>query len=71
MHNHKRSLDQILNTDSSDNLLNDFKPQIDSLNRLIITPFQISATVNYQKHNFNYYTGVFYRYNSQYLPKVY
>ena len=45
------SLDQILNTDSSDNLLNDFKPQIDSLNRLIITPFQISATVNYQKHN--------------------
>ena len=65
------SLDQILNTDSSDNLLNDFKPQIDSLNRLIITPFQISATVNYQKHNFNYYTGVFYRYNSQYLPKVY
>ncbi len=65
------SLDQILNTDSSNNWLNDFKPQIDSLNRLIITPFQISATVNYQKHNFNYYTGVFYRYNSQYLPKVY
>ena len=64
------SLNQILNADSSLNLINDFKPKTDSTKRLFVTPFHINTNLNFIKNNYHYYAEIFYRHNSQYLPKV-
>ena len=65
------SLDQIANNDSSNSLFNDFSRGNSLENKILITPFEVNTNINFRVNKIDFYSGLYYRFNSQYLPKIY
>lgn len=55
----------------SNDLTNNFEPEIINKNQWLVTPFTIKADVLYQLEKIGVLGGVFFRNNSQYLPMSY
>jgi hypothetical protein len=66
------SLDQMLNLNDSVNVVNDlFSPKPFNENIFLITPFVLNTNITFNKNRIEYFSGVYYRHNSQFLPKIY
>lgn len=65
------SLNQILNNDSSNSLFNNFSRGNSLENKILITPFEVNTNINFRVNKIDFYSGLYYRFNSQYLPKIY
>lgn len=65
------SLNQILNNDSSNSLFNNFSRGNSLKNKILITPFEVNTNINFRVNKIDFYSGLYYRFNSQYLPKIY
>ena len=66
------SIEQMLNLSDSTNLFNNiFSPKPFSENIFLITPFEFNTNIILNKNKIEYYSGIYYRHNSQYFPKIY
>ena len=65
------SLNQISNNDSSNSLFNNFSRGNSLENKILITPFEVNTNINFRVNKIDFYSGLYYRFNSQYLPKIY
>ena len=65
------SLNQISNNDSSNSLFNNFSRGNSHENKILITPFEVNTNINFRVNKIDFYSGLYYRFNSQYLPKIY
>ena len=66
------SIDQILNLNDSGNVFNNiFNPKPFSDNMFLITPFEFNTNIIFNINKTKCYSGIYYRHNSQYFPKVY
>jgi len=65
------SLNQISNNDSFNSLFNNFSRGNSLENKILITPFEVNTNINFRVNKIDFYSGLYYRFNSQYLPKIY
>ena len=65
------SLNQISNNDSFISLFNNFSRGNSLENKILITPFEVNTNINFRVNKIDFYSGLYYRFNSQYLPKIY
>lgn len=66
------SLDQISSLNDSNNIFNNiFSKQPFSKNMSLVTPFEFNSNIILNKNKIEYYSGFYYRHNSQYFPKIY
>ena len=64
-------IEDLINIDSTlQNLSSDLEPQNINQNKIITSPFTFNSHFSYLFKNMTYYSTVFYRHNSQYLPKI-
>ena len=66
------SIEQMLNLNDSSNVFNNIlNPKPFSENMFLMTPFEFNANIILNKNKMKYYSGIYYRHNSQYIPKIY
>ena len=66
------SIDQMLNLNDSGNTFNNIlNPKPFSESMFLLTPFEFNTNIIFNKNKMKYYSGIYYRHNSQYFPKIY
>lgn len=65
------NINQIMNFDSTiSDFINQIEPSIENQSEIQITPFIAYGEVIYHINNIQLFTGLFYRHNSQYIPRL-
>ena len=66
------SIDQIHDLNDSSNIFNNiFNSKPFSENIFSLTPFEFNTNIILNKNKMKCYSGIYYRHNSQYFPKIY